>query len=140
MSTLKVTKIGNGLLDVRMTITEDQFALLQHLATDLYLPAEEPESEHDCEIMEAIDEPGPPPSAVRPLLHGICDDCGEGMMIERTNSTTGNTFLGCSEFPDCKFTKSGGKNPAPPRYISSYGDYDDYGEDDYDPYGWEGDF
>ena len=129
MSTLKVTKIGNGLLDVRMTITEEQFALLQHLAIELYLPAEEPESDYSCEVVDISDgpcgdpshdiPPVPAPSVIKPL-HGICDDCGEGMMQERTNSTTGHTFLGCSEFPECKFTKSGGKNPAPPRSSSTY--------------------
>lgn len=92
--------------------------------------------EKECEVMEAeqkcaIVDPAPIGSVVKPL-QGICDDCGEGMLIERTNSTNGYTFLGCSEFPECKFTKNGGKNPTPARSPIYY-------EEEYDD-GWDDDF
>ncbi len=100
--------------------------------------------EKECEVMEAeqqkcgVVDPAPVDSAVRPF-HGPCDDCGEGMMVERTNSINGYTFLGCSEFPECKFTKNGGKNPAPPRASFCLDDYlDDYLDDDYN--NWDDDF
>lgn len=54
--------------------------------------------------------------------------CG-GNFVERTNSMTGHTFIGCSEFPECKYTKSGGSNPSPAR--GSF-DYDE--EDEEDPF------
>lgn len=62
-----------------------------------------------------------------------CSDCKEGFLVERLNSKTTNTFLGCSEWPDCKFTKRGGVNPAPvSTYKPSHHDYDDlYDLDDY---------
>jgi ssDNA-binding Zn-finger/Zn-ribbon topoisomerase 1 len=41
-----------------------------------------------------------------------CPDC-DGYLVERVNSKTKNTFIGCSEWPDCEFTKRGGENPAP---------------------------
>jgi ssDNA-binding Zn-finger/Zn-ribbon topoisomerase 1 len=39
-----------------------------------------------------------------------CPDC-EGFLVERVNSINMHTFLGCSEWPVCKFTKRGGENP-----------------------------
>jgi len=60
-----------------------------------------------------------------------CSDCREGYLVERVNSKTKNTFLGCSEFPDCKFTKIGGQNPTPAR-VTTYSyeeECDDYGCD-----------
>jgi ssDNA-binding Zn-finger/Zn-ribbon topoisomerase 1 len=72
-----------------------------------------------------------------------CEKC-EGFLIERTNSQTKNTFLGCSEWPDCKYTKNGGSNPSPERsYISTWED-DCYEDGDYPGIGlfdWDkGDF
>ncbi len=31
-----------------------------------------------------------------------CPFCGLGYMVRRTNRETGEKFLGCSEFPECK--------------------------------------
>lgn len=69
-----------------------------------------------------------------------CPDCTDGYLVERINSNTKNTFIGCSEWPDCKFTKRGGKNPSPVKsttyfYEDEYEDFDD-GLDDW----YEGDF
>ena len=33
-----------------------------------------------------------------------CPDCGEEL-VERINSEDGEKFLGCSSFPDCKYTE-----------------------------------
>jgi hypothetical protein len=140
MGNLKVTKLANGLLDVRVTLTEEQFEAIRLLATDLYAEPELVIEPQDAPVTVVFD-PGDVSfgnmvkTVLSKPLHGICDDCGEGMMIERTNSTTGHTFLGCSEFPECKFTKSGGKNPAPPR-VSSYSD-DMFEDDDFDT-DWDG--
>ena len=54
-----------------------------------------------------------------------CPNCKHGFLVERGNSNTQNTFLGCSEWPDCMYTKSGGANPAPAFT------YDDECDDDY---------
>jgi ssDNA-binding Zn-finger/Zn-ribbon topoisomerase 1 len=66
-----------------------------------------------------------------------CPDC-DGYLVERVNSITKNTFIGCSEWPDCNYTKRGGENPAP--VTSSYYEgadlYDDF-DDDY-LYGGDG--
>jgi ssDNA-binding Zn-finger/Zn-ribbon topoisomerase 1 len=40
-----------------------------------------------------------------------CELCREGFLIERVNSINKHTFIGCSEWPVCKFTKRGGENP-----------------------------
>jgi hypothetical protein len=114
MSNLKVTKLANGLLDVHATLTQEQFDALRILATDLNI-SDDPcrESSHEQ------------PKSILKQHFGPCDDCGEGIMLERTNSNTGNTFLGCSEFPECKFTKTGGSNPAAPRPTYSTLEYDD---------------
>jgi ssDNA-binding Zn-finger/Zn-ribbon topoisomerase 1 len=62
-----------------------------------------------------------------------CVECKEGYLVERTNSKTGHTFLGCSEWPDCDYTKHGGSNAAPLKAITyceaDY--YDDMDEDGY---------
>lgn len=34
-----------------------------------------------------------------------CEDCDSGKYVVRTNSKTGENFLGCSNFPECKSTK-----------------------------------
>ena len=60
----------------------------------------------------------------------LCQDCQEGYLTERINSKTKNTFLGCSEFPDCKFTKAGGANPAQVR--GGYNSLRDELDDDID--------
>jgi ssDNA-binding Zn-finger/Zn-ribbon topoisomerase 1 len=63
-----------------------------------------------------------------------CPRCG-GPMVERTNRQTGEAFLGCRRFPDCRGTRrlvnmspvsSGsraahGRNPRPRRYRLSAG-------------------
>ena len=33
-----------------------------------------------------------------------CPDCG-GKLLIRTNSNTGEDFIGCSKYPDCKHTE-----------------------------------
>jgi len=38
---------------------------------------------------------------------GECPDCAEGKMRERTNSQTGDKFYGCSNYPECRYTKPG---------------------------------
>lgn len=35
---------------------------------------------------------------------GACPDCG-GVMVTRTNRSTGERFLGCNRYPDCKGTR-----------------------------------
>lgn len=58
---------------------------------------------------------------------GKCPDCTDGLLIERTNKETKNTFLGCSEWPGCKHTERGGSNPSKPfTYAYSYDDEDDF--------------
>ncbi len=95
-----------------------------------------PEYAHDCNIVDISDGPCGDPSHDEPAPsvlkahHGRCSECDEGVMIERTNSNTGYTFLGCSEFPDCKHTTAGGANPSP---TSQAYDYDDE-MDDEDPW------
>lgn len=42
---------------------------------------------------------------VKPKIHGKCEKCKKGDMIERT-SKKGEIFLGCSNFPRCKNAKS----------------------------------
>jgi ssDNA-binding Zn-finger/Zn-ribbon topoisomerase 1 len=67
----------------------------------------------------------------------LCTDCNVGYLVERVNSLTKNTFIGCSEFPDCKFSKTGGKRPAPAR-VTAYSyeeEYDDYDDDIYADWG-----
>ena len=39
------------------------------------------------------------------LKEGICPRCG-GKLVERTAKSTGKRFLGCSNYPKCKFTKN----------------------------------
>lgn len=40
----------------------------------------------------------------RRVPNSSCPECGVGILLERTNRTTGNQFLGCSEWPACKYT------------------------------------
>ena len=36
-----------------------------------------------------------------------CPECGPATpLIERTNSVNGSTFLGCSRYPECTYTRS----------------------------------
>ena len=63
-----------------------------------------------------------------------CPKCTDGYLLERVNGTTKNTFLGCSEFPDCEFTKPGGSNPSPARVSEPYCDCFDPWDDPYDPF------
>ncbi|MFX0094167.1 MAG: DNA topoisomerase [Candidatus Hodarchaeota archaeon] len=35
-----------------------------------------------------------------------CPSCGEGSVVERQNKKTGNSFLGCSRYPHCKWTQA----------------------------------
>lgn len=91
---------------------------------------------HACYVVDISDGPcGDPshdehvgPSVLKPH-QGPCDKCHEGVMVERKNSKTGNTFLGCSEFPECKNTESGGSNPQPESADHNY-DYDYCADDD----------
>lgn len=34
----------------------------------------------------------------------LCPDCG-GKLLLKFNKTTGEQFMGCSKYPECKFTK-----------------------------------
>jgi len=34
-----------------------------------------------------------------------CPQCGKGKLVRRTNRGTGEKFLGCSEYPKCKYTQ-----------------------------------
>jgi ssDNA-binding Zn-finger/Zn-ribbon topoisomerase 1 len=66
-----------------------------------------------------------------------CPDCTDGYLVERINSKTTNTFLGCSEWPDCKYTKRGGKNPSPIKVSwSNLRDELDYEDDEMDLIDW----
>lgn len=38
------------------------------------------------------------------IKEGICPRCG-GVLVERTSKADGRKFLGCSNYPKCKFTK-----------------------------------
>ena len=71
-----------------------------------------------------------------------CPDCTDGYLVERVNSNTKNTFIGCSEWPDCEFTKRGGKNPSPVKVgWSSLRDELDYDDDDRMDWDWmDGEF
>lgn len=74
-----------------------------------------------------------------------CPDCTDGHLVERVNSKTKNTFLGCSEWPDCKYTKAGGENPSLLKSYSYEGDWMndpyDYAEDDRIDWDWmDGEF
>lgn len=62
---------------------------------------------------------------------GKCPDCTDGLLVERINKETKNTFLGCSEWPECKHTEQGGSNPSKPR-IKSSSWCDDEGYDEFD--------
>ena len=59
-----------------------------------------------------------------------CEKCKEGYLVERVNSLTKNSFIGCSTWPDCAFTERGGENPTPVKaffcYEEEYEDYDGY--------------
>jgi len=108
-------------------------------------------STHDCETVDISDGPCPkcykgnePQTLTKAKPIGEkCSDC-EGYLVERVNSLTKNTFIGCSEWPDCNFTERGGANPSPVKtYAPSYSDYDDAWDDGdgySDPFGWEGEF
>ena len=61
-----------------------------------------------------------------------CPDCKDGYLVERMNGKTTNTFLGCNEWPDCKYTKNGGVNPSPAKAYSSTWEDDYYEDDGYD--------
>ena len=58
-----------------------------------------------------------------------CEKCKEGYLVERVNSLSKNTFIGCSTWPECTFTKRGGENPTLVKAAYSYEeemeDYDD---------------
>jgi len=58
-----------------------------------------------------------------------CEKCTEGYLVERVNSLTKNSFIGCSTWPDCAFTKRGGENPTPPRVKTECFDVYDYDND-----------
>jgi len=34
-----------------------------------------------------------------------CPQCSGGRLVQRTSRTTGNSFLGCSKFPHCRYTE-----------------------------------
>lgn len=40
-----------------------------------------------------------------PKEFGTCPDCNTGKMRERTNSKTGDVFYGCSDYPNCHYTR-----------------------------------
>ena len=68
-----------------------------------------------------------------------CPDCTDGYLVERVNGNTKNTFLGCSEWPDCEYTKRGGENPSPVK-SSSYYSSDEYDDDPYNDSWFDGEF
>ena len=35
-----------------------------------------------------------------------CPACGDGELVTRTNRETEEPFLGCSNYPDCRFTQA----------------------------------
>ena len=56
------------------------------------------------------------------LTFGPCSRC-DGILVQRTNRKTMHTFLGCSRWPACKYTKRGGSNPGAPRvFVDLYDD------------------
>lgn len=67
------------------------------------------------------------------LPSNSCPDCTKGELVERINSKTLHTFMGCNNFPLCGYTIRGGTNPPPEnkRYITSPND-EDFGDED----GW----
>lgn len=102
---------------------------------------------HDCETIDISDGPCPncfkgnePTAPVKAKPTGEqCDTCTDGYLVERVNSITKNTFIGCSEWPDCNFTKRGGANPAPVKTTTYYyeEECDDFWDDPF--YGGSGD-
>ena len=70
----------------------------------------------------------------------LCKGCKEGYLVERVNSKTKNTFLGCSEFPVCKFTKAGGENPAPVKVVTYFDNDYDYCADEDEGWGCDVDW
>jgi hypothetical protein len=99
--------------------------------------------DHSCDVVDISDGPCGDPShdEIDPPIQE-CDraercpeDKDGGFLVERVNSLTGNTFLGCSEFPECKYTKRGGSNPAP---VVSYPDRYDYEDEDMEDDGFFG--
>jgi hypothetical protein len=102
-----------------------------------------PTYEHSCDVVDISDGPCGDPSHDEDAV-AEKEDCPEckGLLIERTNSKTGHTFLGCSTFPECHYSKAGGSNPAPARVVA-YDDYEDEDMDDDDffgGFGHQGDF
>jgi ssDNA-binding Zn-finger/Zn-ribbon topoisomerase 1 len=68
-------------------------------------------------------------SILNKLSGEACPDCKNGYLVERINSYTNNTFLGCSEWPECEYTKRGGENPAPAKF--TYNECDCDSDDSY---------
>lgn len=63
------------------------------------------------EVDEEMDEPEIhyKPGGERKFEDGLeteltCDECGAPMIV-RTNRNNGHNFLGCSNYPDCEFTR-----------------------------------
>lgn len=41
----------------------------------------------------------------RTVLLTSCPKCGADRLVVRTNSETGERFVGCSRYPDCTYTR-----------------------------------
>ncbi len=37
---------------------------------------------------------------------GECPECKKGRLVVRQNRKTGSEFVGCSQFPNCRYTQS----------------------------------
>ncbi len=108
--------------------------LSHHLANAIKRnePVEHPDYVHSCDVVDISDGPCGDPSHDEPEAPGMFelvagDDCPEckGSLVERLNSATRKTFLGCSAFPKCRFSKSGGSNPVKEVELSTdHFDYD----------------
>jgi len=46
-----------------------------------------------------------PERSVALVVVECCPACGRGKMVQRTNRRDRSSFLGCSEYPRCKFTE-----------------------------------
>ena len=36
----------------------------------------------------------------------LCPRCKEGILVTRTNKNSGQAFMGCSNYPNCKYTQN----------------------------------
>lgn len=136
MIDLNVTKNEwDGKFDVRFRVTREQLDALRTVASDFLEEVtlgvrEQYKEDHACDVVDMSDGPCGDPShdelkSSLTVLKDKCPDCKYGYQIERINSKTGYTFMGCDEFPKCKFSKPGGSKPAPVSKEPYCGCFDD---------------